>query len=67
MGESSWPRDWTHISCLEGGLFIAKPTGKPEELQYDAAILLMGKYLKEKHHYVQKISVFPYSLQQYLQ
>ena len=67
MGESPWPRVWTHISGLEGGFFTAKPTGKPEELQYDAAILLMGKYLKEKHHYLQKISVFPYSLQQYLQ
>ena len=67
MGESSLPREWAHISCLEGGFFTPEPTGKPEELQYDAAILLMGKYLKEKHHYLQKISVFPYSLQHYLQ
>ena len=27
--ESSWPRDWTFTSCIEGGFFIAKPPGKP--------------------------------------
>ena len=26
---SSWPRDWTHISCLAGRFFTAEPWGKP--------------------------------------
>ena len=26
---SSWPRDWTHVSCIAGGFFIAEPPGKP--------------------------------------
>ena len=26
--ESSWPRDWTHISCIVGGFFIAELLGK---------------------------------------
>ena len=25
---SSWPRDWTHGSCISGGFFIAEPQGK---------------------------------------
>ena len=32
-GESSWPRDWTHVSCascVSGGFFTAEPTGKPK-------------------------------------
>ena len=27
--ESSWPRGWTHISCIAGGLFTTEPPGKP--------------------------------------
>ena len=26
---SSWPRSWTHVSCIAGGFFTAKPRGKP--------------------------------------
>ena len=29
---SSWPRDWTHISCLEGRFFTAEPSGKTHRL-----------------------------------
>ena len=29
-GESSWPRDWTHISCRRAdGFFSTAPSGKP--------------------------------------
>ena len=27
--ESSWPRDWTHVSCLAGLFFTIEPPGKP--------------------------------------
>ena len=27
--ESSWPRDWTHVSCTAGGFFIVELLGKP--------------------------------------
>ena len=26
---SSWPRDWTHVSCIAGRFFTSKPPGKP--------------------------------------
>ena len=26
---SSWPRDWTHVSCLGSGFFTSEPPGKP--------------------------------------
>jgi len=26
---SSWPWDWTHVSCIAGGFFINEPFGKP--------------------------------------
>ena len=26
---SSWPRDWTHVSCIAGGFFTTEPPGKP--------------------------------------
>ena len=26
---SSWPRGWTHISCIGGGFFTTEPSGKP--------------------------------------
>ena len=26
---SSWPKDWTCISCIAGGFFIIEPLGKP--------------------------------------
>ena len=26
---SSWPRDWTHVSCLTSRFFTAEPSGKP--------------------------------------
>ena len=26
---SSWPRDWTHLSCIAGRLFTIEPPGKP--------------------------------------
>ena len=29
---SSWPRDWTHVSCLAGGFFIIELLEKPETL-----------------------------------
>ena len=25
----SWPRDWSHISCIEGRFFSTEPPGKP--------------------------------------
>ena len=28
-GESSWPRDWTHVSCIAGRFFATEPPGKP--------------------------------------
>ena len=28
---SSWPRDWTHVSCIAGGFFTTEPVGKPWE------------------------------------
>ena len=27
---SSWPRDWTCVSCITGGFFTAEPLGKPK-------------------------------------
>ena len=27
---SSWPRDWTHVSCLAGGCFTTELTRKPK-------------------------------------
>ena len=27
---SSWPNDWTHISCLAGRFFTTQPPGKPQ-------------------------------------
>ena len=29
---SSWPRDWTHSSCITGRFFTAEPLGKPQVL-----------------------------------
>ena len=29
---SSWPRDWTPVSCLVGGFFTPEPPGKPTEI-----------------------------------
>ena len=29
---SSWPRDWTRISCIAGGFFTTEPSGKPQIL-----------------------------------
>ena len=29
--EFSWPRDWTHISCVAGRFFTNEPPGKPVE------------------------------------
>ena len=26
---SSWPKDWTRVSCIAGGFFTAEPPGKP--------------------------------------
>ena len=26
---ASWPRDWTHLSCIAGGFFATEPSGKP--------------------------------------
>ena len=26
--ESSWPRDWTRVSCIAGGFFTTEPPGK---------------------------------------
>ena len=26
---TSWPRDWTHISCITGRFFTTEPLGKP--------------------------------------
>ena len=26
---SSWPREWTCVSCIPGGFFTAEPSGKP--------------------------------------
>ena len=26
---SSWPSDWTQVSCIAGGFFTAEPSGKP--------------------------------------
>ena len=26
---SSWPRDWTHVSCTAGRFFTTAPSGKP--------------------------------------
>ena len=31
---SSWPRDWTHVSCIAGGFFMAEPPGKPGRKHY---------------------------------
>ena len=30
----SWPRDWTHISCLVGRFFTTLPAGKPKFSMY---------------------------------
>ena len=27
---SSWPRDWTCVSCIAGNCFTTEPSGKPE-------------------------------------
>ena len=32
---SSWPRDWTQVSCTAGGFFTAKPPGR---LSQDASV-----------------------------
>ena len=29
LGESLWPKDWTHVSCLADGFFTTVPPGKP--------------------------------------
>ena len=29
-----WPRDWTCVSCISGGLFITEPLGKPYICMY---------------------------------
>ena len=39
---SSWPRDWTHVSCVScitGGFFTAEPSGKPYVHQASHQIL----------------------------
>ena len=33
---SSWPRDWTHVSCIVGGYFTILPAGKSQELRREA-------------------------------
>ena len=30
--ESSWPRDWTQVSCIAGGFFTIWATGQPHTL-----------------------------------
>ena len=37
---SSWPRDWTHISCIAGRLFITELPGKPFHASGPSIILL---------------------------
>ena len=31
---SSWPKDWTQISCITGRLFTTEPPGKPQMYVY---------------------------------
>ena len=31
---SSWPKDWTQVSCIAGGFFTAEPPGKPQTSKY---------------------------------
>ena len=31
---SSWPRVWTHVSCVAGRFFTYEPPGKPQRLWY---------------------------------
>ena len=48
----SWPRNWTRISCIEGGFFTTEPPGKPKRKTWGSANLLwvaiseLGKYRK---------------------
>ena len=47
---SSWPRDWTHISCLAGRFFIIEPPGKPllnrsDKSRHLVSFLILGKRL----------------------
>ena len=30
FSRSSWPRDWTWVSCITGRFFISEPPGKPQ-------------------------------------
>ena len=32
---SSWPKDWTHVSCIEGRFFTAELPGKPQRVSKD--------------------------------
>ena len=31
---SSWPRDWTPVSCISGAFFTTGPPGKPDSVMY---------------------------------
>ena len=49
---SSWPRNWTHVSCIAGGFFTAESPGKPLSFTVDDVKILhkepyisMGLYL----------------------
>ena len=39
---SSWPRDWTHVSCLAGRFFAIVPPGKPHiYIKYIVCIIML--------------------------
>ena len=41
----SWPRDWTHISCMAGGFFATEPPGKPLERTTGVHYIMLSPFL----------------------
>ena len=45
---SSWPRNWTGVSCIASGFFTNWAMRETQELSYDPAIPILGIYPKEE-------------------
>ena len=51
---TSQPRDWTHVSCVEGGFFTSEPPGKPFFDTQHWSLLSNQIDLWPKIYYIQK-------------
>ena len=60
----TWPRDWTHVSCIAGGFFITEPPVKPLISYYSSPYSLCSSHTDlltapESHHICSYLRIFP--------